>query len=248
MEKISMSITQPVYLGELHKCHQCSVMCNFSASDAYQYMQCARKLFYDKQRGFRTVSPELQGMFTKGKQEHDKVKALLKIKFKNIQFEQAFTKKISNYILHGHADSIVTNQEPNLLIEIKGLYRKGAYMQTLMYRLLAPDYIDIYLAEYINKKGLNIFPLQADLTMAKVYFARLVTASKILAPRLPKYPDAFNCKNCDVKDQCNKDINYAWNTEDIKNIYKRHESRVNPLHSLQTFRELANQTFKEIFV
>lgn len=235
-----MSTTQPVYLGQLHKCHQCQVMCHFSASDAYQYMQCARKLYYDKTRGYRVISPELQELFTKGKQEHDRVKKELSIKYKNIHFEQSFTKQVNQYILHGHCDAIVYDWIGSYnwnLIEIKPKYGLGAYNQTLMYKLLAPEY-HIHIAEY-KDNSLQIFPLKADINMAKVYFARLVTASKILAPRLPKYPDTFNCRNCDVKDQCTKDSDYKWNMTDTR----LHDKLLDPL----TFRSLADQTYKEIF-
>ncbi len=242
-----MSIQQPVYLGQLHKCHQCNIQCHFSASDGYNYMQCARKLFYDKQRGFRTISPDLQKMFQDGKAQHDKVKALLKIKYPKAIFEFSFTKTIGTYILHGHADCTLTDKMN--IIEIKGSYSKGAYMQTLMYRLLAPDY-EISIVEYINKEGFRIFPLKADLTIAKVYFARLVTASKILAPRLPKYPNCFACNNCDVKDQCDKDKDYQWNDKDIERIHLNESDKyyaLNTIGTIHTFKELADQTYKEIF-
>jgi hypothetical protein len=211
-------------------------------------MQCARKLFYDNQRGFRTISKELQELFTTGKQEHVRMKVLVQKKYLAyaVEFESPFTTKIGNYVLHGHADCTILSL--NKIIEIKPKYGLGAYNQTLMYRLLVPEHYEICIAEY--KNGYTEFPLKADLTMAKVYFARLVTASKILSPRLPKYPDAFMCKNCDIKDQCDKDKDYQWNYKDRERIHLNESDKyyaLNTIGTIHTFKELADKTFKEIF-
>ena len=201
-------------LDRMRTCWICSSTADYFASDGYQYMDCARLFnfnFTKKQKLFST-SDQAQTLIEAGRRMHSFYSKLYE---KDWIMEPARSVVINNkWILHGHID--FQHRELDLIRELKPIYTRRAYGQTLMYRLLFPDFI-IQCEEYIKKR---IFTLKADYNMAKVYLQRIIYSSEIIPPRLPHFPEK-RCDLCPYLHDCIQIPDYSWKDEFTPNLKKR---------------------------
>jgi len=194
------------------RCWICGESAHYFCSDGYKYMWCAR-LFNFELNDSSTKLTEISGMMLLGKQKHIEIEKLHSKQY--WLHEPGKSIQIGDWVLHGHIDLV--HRTVKLAREIKPKYSIRAYMQTLLYKLLYPEYI-IQCLEYVTGK---IFDLKADYNMAEVYFKRLVHASETISPRLPFFPNQ-KCYNCSYLQRCLNTPDYSWEqfTQNVNERFK----------------------------
>jgi hypothetical protein len=192
-------------------------MANFFCNDGYQYMDCAR-LFnfnYQKPKPVYSTSDQSTVMMETGRRIHSFYSKLYE---KDWIMEPGRSVMINNkWVLHGHID--FQHRELDIVRELKPIYTRRAYGQTLMYRLLFPDFI-IQCEEYVKKR---VFTIKADYNMAKVYLQRIIYSSEVIPPRLPHFPEK-RCDFCPYFHDCLHIPDYSWKDEFTPNLKKRFPS------------------------
>jgi hypothetical protein len=204
----------------------------------YMYGKCSRQLYYNNESGKVGFTENEMKQMEKGTSIHNTVEQWLK----NIWPDMAIEPEVKRYfpirlpdgtpfIIGAKADAIV-HWHPNAqseylktLIEIKYIYSRMAYYQTLIEKLVFSE-MNVMCFQYGNlgkpQFAKNVLiPLKADLNMAMVYAGRIITSLYHMPPR---FPDAhFNhpvCNKCIHKDKCYNDTldldiaseHDAWNT------------------------------------
>ena len=200
----------------MRTCHICNQESNFFCSDGYAYMDCARLFNFRLNKHIDIIpSSETQLLMDAGKRVHN---TYSKSYIRDWHLEPPKTVMINKkWILHGHVDFV--HKELNIIRELKPVYTRKAYGQTLMYRLLYPNYI-VQCEEYLKKR---IFNLKADYNMAKVYLQRIIYSSEVIPPRLPNFP-AKRCDFCPMFKDCMIIPDYSWKNEFTVNIKNRFPS------------------------
>ena len=195
------------------------------ASMGYTYGKCSRQLFYANRDGVNAFTSKEKDAMETGKDTHDIVERWFVNTYPDASIEPEV--KRSFYIrLHtgelfviGAKADLLVHWHPNLqpshnqsLIEIKYLYGRKAYYQTLIEKLVfatkQDPQIGVSCFQYgnLNKPQFHnqlLIPLKADLNMAKVYAGRIITSLYHMPPRFPNARYAHpTCSHCMFREEC----------------------------------------------
>jgi len=158
-------------------------------------------------------------------------------------------------MLIGAKCDLIAMWHPNLkdeydktIIEIKYLYSRMGYYQTLIEKLVNPK-MKVMCFQYGNLtkpqfKGNILIPIKADLEMAKVYAGRIITSLYELPPRFPNAHYSHpTCSKCIHRDIC---YNGTFETDDKKSETKFHTSNDNTISDLDAWNTFKTQSQKYI--
>lgn len=193
------------------------------ASLGYQYGKCSRQLHYNNKYRVVGFTPSEIKMMEKGTQIHETVESYLKKIWFDMNVENEIKRSFdivlpdgTRFIIGAKPDLLVhfTGNDEGLqkvLIEIKYIYSRFAYYQTLIERLVFPEFrVMCFQYGNLNKpqfaKNLLI-PLKADYEMSIVYAGRIITSLYHLPPRFPNaHANHPVCAKCIHKEVCYSDL------------------------------------------
>lgn len=195
------------------------------ASMGYIYGHCARQLYYTNKYGYNGFTKRDVEMMDAGIEMHEKVEEWFRINYPDLSIEREVKKSFgvefngAPFIIGAKAD-LIAHLHPNLqrqgmppsLIEIKYLYGRAAYYQTLIEKLVFFTRYDpnimVKCFQYGNlgKPQFHnqlLIPLKADIDMAIVYAGRIITSLYNMPPRFPKaYYSHPTCAKCMHRELC----------------------------------------------
>ena len=208
------------------------------ASMGYTYGKCSRQLHYANKYGkISFMESEIDAMET-GKDVHNTVETWFESQWPDASIDsevkRSFVVEINGqpFVIGAKAD-LIAYWHPNLkhdhqktLIEIKYLYGRKAYYQTLIEKLVFND-MRVMCFQYGNLGKSNfanqlLIPLKADINMAIVYAGRIITSLYHMPPRFPNATYANPvCRSCMYREQCysNLDLDIVGQ-HDAWNLYK----------------------------
>lgn len=192
------------------------------ASMGYIYGKCARQLHYTNQFGYTGFTESEMKMMESGKDIHDIVEHWMINTYPDMSFEDEVKRSMNILIddspfVIGAKPDLIANWHPNLrteyeklLIEIKYLYGRKAYYQTLIEKLVFPEH-KVMCFQYGNLRKPQfanniLIPIKANLDMAKVYAGRIITSLYHMPPRFPgAYYGHNTCSHCIHRELCYSD-------------------------------------------
>ena len=209
------------------------------ASMGYTYGKCARQLHYNNKFGKVGFTPKEMKMMQSGTAIHETVESYLKKIWIDMNVENEVKRSFdivlqdgTRFIIGAKPDLLVhwTDRQDEglqkILIEIKYIYSRFAYYQTLIERLVFPEF-RVMCFQYGNllnlarleakgslSKSNNDFyhkhiliPLKADYEMSIVYAGRIITSLYHLPPRFPNaHANHPVCGKCIHKEVCYSDL------------------------------------------
>ena len=206
------------------------------ASMGYIYGHCARQLHYTDQSGYNGFTQKDLDMMETGKETHDTVERWFKNTYPDLALESEVKKSFmaelpdgTPFLIGAKAD-LIAHMHPNLrsrfppsLIEIKFLYGRSAYYQTLLEKLVfwqtySRD-IQVKCFQYANLSKPQfakqlLIPLKADIDMAVVYAGRVMAS---LYHRPPRFPGAAyshpRCRGCMHRETCYREPLESYETK-----------------------------------
>ena len=192
------------------------------ASMGYTYGKCARQLHYNNKFGKVGFTQSEIKMMQRGTEIHEIIEKYLQKIWRNMSIESEVKRSFdmvlpdgTRFIIGAKPDLIVDVIDENeglqkVLIEIKYIYSRFAYYQTLIERLVFPECI-VKCFQYgnLNKPAFAknlLIPLKADYEMSIVYAGRIITSLYHLPPRFPNANANHPlCNKCIHKEVCYSD-------------------------------------------
>ena len=188
-------------------------------SMGYTYGKCSRQLHYNNKFGKVGFTQQDINMMKRGTEIHTVVESYLKNIWSNFDIENEVKKSFdivlpdgTRFIIGAKPDLLIhfTDNDEGLqkiLIEIKYIYSRSAYYQTLIERLVFPEFrVMCFQYGNLNKPQFAkniIIPLKADYEMSIVYAGRIITALYHLPPRFPlAHVNHPVCNKCIHKEVC----------------------------------------------
>lgn len=222
------------------------------ASMGYTYGKCARQLHYNNKTGKVGFTPKEMQMMESGTKIHEIIEKYLKKIWIDFNIENEVKRSFdivlpdgSLFVIGAKPDLLVTlslessanaryeresseKEIQKILIEIKYIYSRSAYYQTLIEKLVFPE-TRVMCFQYgnLNKPAFAkniLIPLKADYDMSVVYAGRIITALYNLPPRFPNaHANHPVCNKCIHKEECYQDLtDYSIaNQHDMWNDFKR---------------------------
>lgn len=211
------------------------------ASMGYTYGKCARQLYYNNKTGRIGFTPKEMQMMENGTKIHESVETYLKKIWYHMNVENEVKRSFNIvlpdgtlFVIGAKPDLIVNfndldfEEYRRVLIEIKYIYSRFAYYQTLIEKLVFPE-MKVMCFQYgnLNKPQFAknvLIPLKADFEMAIVYAGRIITSLYHIPPRFPNaHANHPVCNKCIHKEECYQDLtDYSIaNQHDMWNEFKR---------------------------
>lgn len=209
------------------------------ASMGYTYGQCARKLHYANKYGRIAFTPSEKSQMETGIETHELVEKWFLNQWPDASISSEVKKSFGidingqPFIIGAKAD-LIASWHPNLqhdhdrvLIEIKYLYGRKAYYQTLIEKLVFNDarvmcfqYANLHKPQFAKQL---LIPLKADINMARVYAGRIITSLYHMPPRFPNaYYSHPTCSHCMYRERCYTGTVDFYKDLDDWESFKRH--------------------------
>lgn len=186
----------------------------------YIYGTCARKLYYINQYKEVGFTPQEIRAMQLGREKHIEIQLYMKEKYPDMKFESEY-RQIRTipeiFGIHQVGAKLdlfsplipETIPEQSLGIEIKYMYSKKAYYQIAIEKFVFPN-TRFRVFQYLNFESQfpdlqkdTMISVKADLEMATVYVARIITALNFKPPRFPDAKFAHpTCRNCIYRQRC----------------------------------------------
>jgi CRISPR/Cas system-associated exonuclease Cas4 (RecB family) len=178
-----------------------------TSSIGYIYGICARKLWYsinENREGF--TEQEINAMDT-GTEKHRQIQQM---KYPNMIHEKHIDREIPEIYGVNRVGATFDCIDINRVVEIKPIYNRQAYYQTLIEKFVMPK-LPIFIYSYVYDKE---FLLKTDLKKVIIYIGRILTAMYLKPPRFPNaFYNCNTCKKCIFRERC-----YSENTGDFDKI------------------------------
>lgn len=191
---------------------------------AYTYGKCARLLFYTNQFKKILYTQRDWSNINRGDNVHNALEDMICKNDKGWIREKDANCEIPEINGIKYVGTHTDLRNSTTVIEIKPVYTRMAYYQTLIQRFVFP-HKQFYVLEYA--KGLmsedfrvildsnwkrHLLPIKADYRTALVYVGRILTALEIKPPRVPNgTTDTSPCKYCLYLDICWQEPEITWN-------------------------------------
>jgi len=178
------------------------------ASIGWLYGLCARQLHYSYQFGLTVKSQSDIDAMNYGIEKHKEIQEKWLATNDNWIAEMGSISRIlpsdNKFGLPDHLTCSLdlVNLKEKSVIEIKPMYDRKAYIQTLLQKYLFKDF-KFHCLEYLTD---NLIPLKADYNMARIYLIRVLTSLIELPPRFPN--SNYNhsvCLSCPFREICYSD-------------------------------------------
>lgn len=190
---------------------------------AYTYGKCARLLYYTNKYKKILYTQRDWSNINRGDFMHNTIEDMICNESKEWIREQDANVEIPEINGIKYIGTHTDLRNSSTVIEIKPIYTRMAYYQTLLQRFVFPHkkfYILEYAKGIMSEDGKHIIdsnwkkylvPLKTDYRMSLIYVGRILTSLEIQPPRLPNATvDTSPCKYCLYLDLCWQEPDSTW--------------------------------------
>ncbi len=190
---------------------------------AYTYGKCARLLYYTNQYKKILYTKRDWSNINRGDDVHNALEDMICKQDTGWIREMDANVEIPEINGIKYVGTHTDLRNSSTVIEIKPVYTRMAYYQTLLQRFVFP-HKTFFVLEYA--KGLmsedfrvildsnwkrHLLPIKADYRTALVYVGRILTSLEIRPPRIPDgIPVENPCKSCLYLDLCYQETDSTW--------------------------------------